>query len=100
MTCFESITEARVWCEKFEEWYNHKHLHSALIFVTPNQRHTGEDKTILAKRHAVYQMAKMQRPDRWSGKTRNWTPEDMVALNPDKKRILNTDDICLKNRAA
>ena len=100
MTCFESIAEARSWCAKFEAWYNDQHLHSALKFVTPNQRHTGEDKTILAKRHAVYQMAKKQRPDRWSGKTRNWTPDDMVALNPDKKRILNTDDICLKNRAA
>lgn len=100
MTCFESIAEARSWCEKFAVWYNDQHLHSALKFVTPNQRHTGEDKTILAKRHAVYQMAKMQRPDRWSGKTRNWTPEDMVTLNPDKKRILNTDGTVIKNRAA
>jgi transposase InsO family protein len=100
MTCFESIAEARVWCAQFEEWYNHKHLHSALKFVTPHQRHTGADEAILKKRHAVYQMAKMQRPDRWSGKTKNWELDDMVALNHDKKRILNTGDICLKNRAA
>ena len=64
MKCFESITEARSWCAKFEEWYHHKHSHSALKFVTSNQRHTGEDRIILQKRHAVYQMAKMQRPDR------------------------------------
>ena len=100
MTCFKSITEARVWCEKFADWYNDHHLHSALKFVTPNQRHLGEDQAILAKRHAVYQMAKMQRPDRWSGNTRNWTPDDSISLNPDKKRILNTSDSCLKNRAA
>ena len=100
MKCFKNIAEARSWCEKFEEWYNHKHLHSALKFVTPHQKHTGADEDILQKHHAVYQMAKMQRPDRWSGKTRNWEPDNMVTLNPDKKRILNTDGTFIKNRAA
>lgn len=100
MKCFENIHDARLWCAKFEEWYNHKHLHSALKFVTPNQRHTGQDGVVLQKRDAVYKMAKMQRPDRWSGKTRNWEPDSMVTLNPDKKRILNTGGICIKNRAA
>lgn len=100
MKCFESISEARSWCAKFEEWYNHKHLHSALKFVTPHQRHTGADEAILKKRLAVYQMAKMQRPDRWSGKTRNWELVSQVTLNPDKKRILNTDGTIIKNRAA
>ena len=100
MKCFASIDEARLWSAQFEQWYNHQHLHSALKFVTPNQRHTGEDKAILAKRHVVYQMAKKQRPERWSGNTRNWVPDDSVTLNPDKKRILNTGDILIKKRAA
>ena len=38
----------------FALWYNESHLHSALIFVTPGQRHRGEDTAILAKRHALY----------------------------------------------
>ena len=100
MNRFETLDEARVWCAKFEAWYNGQHLHSALKFVTPNQRHTGQDKVILEKRKAVYINAKNQRPDRWSGSTRNWTPPLIVTLNPDKKHLLNTAKPALKNRAA
>ncbi len=77
---------ARAWTEKFASWYNTKHLHSALKFVTPRQRHTGEDIAILENRHEVYKKAKERRPERWAGKTRNWIPDQMVTLNPDKKR--------------
>lgn len=52
--------------------------------LTPAQRHRGEDKTILAKRDAVYQAAKVARPERWSGETRNWSPIGMVTLNPEQ----------------
>jgi len=31
--------EARNWIEKFVLWYNDEHQHSAIKFVTPNQRH-------------------------------------------------------------
>ena len=34
------------------------HLHSALKFVTPTQRHNGQADAILSKRDAVYQAAK------------------------------------------
>jgi putative transposase len=82
---FETITEARRWCEKFSNWYNHIHLHSALKFITPNQRHTGEDAVIMKKRDLVYQLARAQNPERWSGETRNWTLPGAVTLNPDRK---------------
>ena len=68
----------------FVTGYNHEHLHSALKFVTPAQRHTGEDIAILAKRDQVYQTARANYPQRWSGKTRNWEPIKEVLLNPDK----------------
>jgi len=86
---FATIADARVWCEKFVSWYNNQHLHSALKFVTPQQRHAGEDRQIMQKRHLVYQMAKLQHPERWSGNTRNWSLPEMVTLNPDKKMNLN-----------
>jgi transposase InsO family protein len=41
---FGSIEEARAWSQSFVQWYNHEHLHSAINFVTPSQRHHGEDK--------------------------------------------------------
>lgn len=39
-------------------------------FVTPAQRHRGEDQEVLAKRHVLYQQARHSHPHRWSGATR------------------------------
>ena len=88
---FGTLTDARIWCEQFVTWYNQEHLHSALKFVTPEQRHTGEDRALLENRHFVYEMAKKTHPERWSGATRNWTLPDTVTLNPDKKNKLNQE---------
>jgi putative transposase len=82
---FASILNARIWGEKLVSWYNNEHLHSALKFVTPHQRHTGEDETIRIKRHAVYQLAKIAHPERWSKETRNWLVNKVATLNPNKK---------------
>lgn len=82
---FTTISDARDWSEKFVFWYNHEHLHSALKFVTPHQRHTGEDHLIRTKREMVYQAAKRQHPERWSGKTRDWLITKTPTLNPNKK---------------
>lgn len=78
---FDTIIDARGWMEKFVFWYNNKHLHSGIKFVTPNQRHSGEDVKILQNRHRVYQKAKVRTPNRWSGKTRNWDHNPVVLLN-------------------
>jgi len=82
---FATLEDARRWVETFVGWYNNEHRHSAVRFVTPNQRHQGEDKTLLAARRAVYEAARARNPRRWSGETRNWTPVDAVTLNPERK---------------
>ena len=79
---FESLPAARAWVNGFTHWYNNEHLHSAIKFVTPAQRHTGEDKCILEKRKQVYLQAKLTMPGRWSGDVRNWSPVKRVYLNP------------------
>ena len=67
-------------------WYNDGHLHSAIKFVTPNQRHNGLDKAILANRKKVIEQAKKEHPERWNGReTRNLTPVGVVYLNPTKE---------------
>lgn len=87
---FRSLNEARRWVAGFVDWYNLEHLHSAIRFVTPEQRHTGQDGAILKRRKAVYEQAKRQRPERWCGNTRNWESVPVVHLNPDKEdNILN-----------
>ncbi|OUS25483.1 IS3 family transposase, partial [Gammaproteobacteria bacterium 45_16_T64] len=40
---FRTIEGARDWVQLFVEWYNEKHRHSKLNFVTPSQRHEGLD---------------------------------------------------------
>ena len=81
---FASIEAARLWVEGFVNWYNTEHRHSAIRFVTPDQRHRGQDHALLASRHKVYERARAARPDRWSGKTRNWSPVGSVWLNPER----------------
>ena len=87
---FSIIFDARIWCEKFTGWYNRQHLHSALKFVTPEQRHNGDDIIVRQKRHRVYEEAKKRNPQRWVGSTRDWSLTNSVTLNPNKKFNLNT----------
>lgn len=82
---FASIEAARAWVEAFVAWYNGVHLHSAIKYVTPNDRHARRDVAILAAREVVYATAKRTTPRRWTGDTRDWTPIATVTLNPDRK---------------
>ena len=79
---FKSLTEAREWVSKFVYWYNHKHLHSGINFITPYQRHYGLDINIMKKRTETYKKAKKANPARWSGKIRDWSLPEYVSLNP------------------
>lgn len=81
---FANLDAARSWVRDFIRWYNHEHRHSRIRFVTPAQRHRGEDQEVLANRHALYQQARHQHPHRWSGNTRNWQPIGAVTLNPER----------------
>lgn len=82
---FNDLNQARRWVAGFVDWYNQEHRHSAIQFVTPDQRHSGQDRAILKQRKTVYEAAKKQRPERWRGETRNWEPVCVVYLNPDRK---------------
>lgn len=83
---FTDLLQTRIWVGQFVLWYNEEHRHSALQFVTPNERHAGVDLAILNKRHALYQQARERHPQRWSGKTRNWEHKKTVLLNPEKQK--------------
>ncbi|WP_416777664.1 hypothetical protein ACNFJN_05505 [Xenorhabdus budapestensis] len=70
----------------FTDWYNKEHHHSGINYVTPGQRHRGEDKVILKQRDAVYRQAKLTHPERWSRSTRNWQWVETVTLNPEREK--------------
>jgi putative transposase len=88
---FEDLAAARTWVDGFVDWYNYHHLHSAIKFVTPAQRHTGQDVDILVKRKAVYLKAKAKHPERWSGDIRNWNHVSEVHLNPEKSKTITEE---------
>lgn len=85
---FASIDAAQQWVLRFVTWYNTEHRHSAIKFVTPAQRHYGQEAMLMARRHTVYEVAKQAMPQRWKGRTtRDWQPVAEVWLNPEKTSV-------------
>ena len=85
----EDVLQARRWAHELVHWYNHEHHHSAIRFVTPQQRHERLDEAILNERAKVYAAARQANPNRWSGKARNWAPITEVNLNPQTVKEQN-----------
>ena len=85
---FAELDAARQWAARFVHWYNDEHRHSGIRYVTPGQRHAGQDRRVLMARHALYQEARERNPRRWSGPTRNWTPATAVTLNPERDMLI------------
>ena len=81
-------THIRLWGAQFVHWYNFEHRHSGIKYVTPAQRHAGEDVEILRARHDLYTRAKETNPRRWSGSTRDWKHVGAVTLNPEREAVV------------
>jgi transposase InsO family protein len=97
---FASLEDARRWASEFVVWYNHDHQHSGIRYVSPAQRHAGEDREILARRHALYLNARSANPRRWARHTRNWNPILAVTLNPEKDSVIDAALVRGKVRAS
>jgi transposase InsO family protein len=82
---FHSPVAAKRWVERFVAWYNSTHRHSGIKYVTPDQRHFGEEAQILSRRRRLYERARRRNPSRWSRSTRDWTPAGVVKLNHESK---------------
>lgn len=80
---FADRADAARWVARFVPWYNGQHRHSAIRFVTPDQRHFGAENDILARRRDLYERARRANPERWTRGVRDWTPAGDVLLNPD-----------------
>lgn len=79
---FASLAGAQRWMTRCAAWYNGERRHSAIRYVTPDERHYGREKDILARRQRLYERARQTNPERWTGATRNWAPVQTVTLNP------------------
>ena len=87
---FANLEAARAWAGEFVRWYNDEHLHSGIRYVSPSARHAGLDREILAKRHEVYLKARADNPRRWARHTRNWSRVEVVTLNPEREKAVDT----------
>ena len=81
---FSGLEHARSWMADFVNWYNDKHRHSGIGYITPNQRHSGEGKIVMKKRNAALLKAFSSKPERWSRKPALWNETETVYLNPSK----------------
>jgi transposase InsO family protein len=91
---FADLETARAWAADFVHWYNVDHRHSGIQYVSPSQRHEGQDQAILAARHELYLQAREKNPARWSGDTRNWSPIGTVTLNPERDCVIKAHSCC------
>jgi len=78
------------WVREFVSWYNFEHRHSAIRYVSPAQRHAGQDRLVLARRHQLYTRVRAANPRRWARHTRNWQPIAVVTLNPERESVVST----------
>jgi len=90
---FKSLQHSREWMSEFVNWYNTKHRHSAIGYVTPEQRGSGVDLEIFKKRNEVIEAARKKHPERWVKKIRKWENVDIVLLNPDVKQDENFKEV-------
>jgi putative transposase len=86
---FEDLPIARTWTGKFVHWYNCEHQHSGLIFVTPEQCHTGVYIDVLKNRDIVYEQAKQKHPERWSRGTRDWRASQISGVKSNERFYLD-----------
>jgi len=62
---FNSMAEAREFCRLFFDWYNKKHYHSGIGFLTPKSVHYGFAEDILENRKKVLLNAFEKNPKRF-----------------------------------
>lgn len=62
---FQSIEEARSFCQTFFAWYNYEHRHSGIGYMTPADMHAGVANAIYDQRAVVLQNAFARHPNRF-----------------------------------
>lgn len=86
---FGSYEDARSFCRRTFDWYNHEHHHSGLAMLTPAQVHYGHAEEVLAQRQRVLDAAYEAHPERFvNGPPKVPSLPQAVWINPpeDKNR--------------
>jgi putative transposase len=62
---FDSIEQAREFCRRFFDWYNHQHRHSGIGLMTPAAVHHGQAQQLYDQRTRVLADAYARNPQRF-----------------------------------
>ncbi len=62
---FQNIEDARTFCRRFFDWYNHQHRHSGIGLMTPSAVHHGHAKALHAERQRILSAAYAATPERF-----------------------------------
>jgi putative transposase len=62
---FKDIVQAHAYVQALVEWYNTKHMHSRLDYLTPMEVEQGKADEIQARRNEVIEKARALRPQRF-----------------------------------
>jgi transposase InsO family protein len=82
---FKDLLSAMTWFAGFVDWYNNRHLHSSLAYLTPAQRRAGATQRILTDRNRTLEAARDRYPLRWGKRPpKHYQVPPEVVLNPNK----------------
>jgi putative transposase len=62
---FQNIEQARAFCRRFFDWYNHQHRHSGIGLMTPAAVHHGQAQALHDERQRVLETAYARTPERF-----------------------------------
>jgi len=62
---FGSLEDARAFCRRFFQWYNHEHYHSGIAWLPPAVVHSGGGEAALAQRADALRLAWEANPERF-----------------------------------
>ena len=78
---FSTLQAARDWFALFIDWYNTKHRHSGIGYVTPLQKHNGLDIQLFASRQETLNNAARAHPERFVRGPKTVAQPRVVYLN-------------------
>ena len=84
---FGGLDDGLAWGRKFFPWYNEKHSHSGLAYLTPHQVHTGTYVNVMEKRQAALDAAFARNPERFvKGPPKTGKLPEAVWINPPEEK--------------
>ena len=90
---FGCIADARAHCQAFFPWYNDRHRHSGIGYMTPAAMHYGQAQTLFNQRAQTLDAAFIANPKRFKGNCPQPPSLPVAAwINPPKKEPISTEN--------